>query len=105
LLPVDVHENFKLKDVSGGFTWYSTSQVLNSDSAVHAVVFQILNVSDEYVVAFEDLPITRADCDFNDIVIQLDGVQVVPEPFSVIIWSLLGGLAITVGQSCRRKAA
>ncbi len=109
LLPVDAHENYILEDVTGGYTWYSMNQSSNSDGQVHAVVFQIVNVPEEYVVAFEDLPIPGADCDFNDVVMQLDGVQSgsgppVPEPCSVIVWSLLGAIAITVGWR-RRKTA
>ena len=30
---------------------------------------------------------------------------VVPEPATLIIWSLLGGLGITIGRRCKRKAA
>ena len=28
-----------------------------------------------------------------------------PEPATIVIWSLLGGLGITIGRRCRRKAA
>jgi len=32
-------------------------------------------------------------------------VDPVPEPATLIIWSLLGGLAVTIGWRCRRRAA
>jgi hypothetical protein len=35
----------------------------------------------------------------------LVGGSEVPEPATFIIWSLLGGLGITIGRRCRRKAA
>lgn len=91
------------------FTWYSQSS-LNYDGADHLRVFQNrLNgqlVPHSYVLAWEDLP-NLGDADFQDIVIQLDGVQAVqgsgapvnpgggqnnpsavPEPATMILFSL-----------------
>lgn len=34
-----------------------------------------------------------------------EGPSCIPEPATLIIWSLLGGLGITIGRRCRRKPA
>lgn len=101
-LPTDAHENFILKDETASGTWYSTNQSLNTDDAVHAVVFQILTVPNEYVVAFEDESTAEgSDWDFNDVVIQLDDVQVVPEPATIAIWGV--GIGLAGAAALRRK--
>ncbi len=115
-------EHFYLQDVSGGSTWHSyngTTATNTDDGGVHAVIFQILNQPGVYVVAFEDEATNplygpnasgNGDEDYNDAVIELTGatanpaVGEVPEPASLVVWSLLGGLGLAVGVWRRRKA-
>ncbi len=114
LLPVDAKENFYLSDLSGGNTWYSSGPgaPANSDGMTHALVFQILSVPGEYAVAFEDLPKSSSDLDYNDMVLQLNGVTgttpggvTTPEPCSAIVWSLLGAAGVGLTFLRKRKAA
>jgi hypothetical protein len=59
-------------------------------------------------VAFEDLQYPASNFDYNDedfiftILILAETATVTPEPSTLIIWSLLGGLGITVGWWRRR---
>jgi hypothetical protein len=95
-LPSVGGEVFNLQDVCNVGTWWSDPSLNTADNGtVHAVKFKILTdmdgkaVSDEYVVGFDD-ETGGGDRDFQDIVIQLDAVSTVPEPISILIWSLFG---------------
>lgn len=125
--------SFYLQDNSpagSGTTWYSyntNASTQNTDGGVHAVIFEITgttggkhNVTGDYVVAFEDEPTNpsygpnasgNGDEDYNDAVVELSGVTGTPavtgtpEPASLVVWSLLGGLGLAVGTWRRRKAS
>jgi hypothetical protein len=105
-------EVFKLKDISAGLSFWSDPALNVADGgAVHAVKFQVLtdlqgnSVSNEYVVAFEDLLMAGSDKDYQDMVIQLNNVGTIPEPVSLIVWSLLGAGWVGLAIVQRRRSA
>lgn len=91
----------------GGNTWYSQKK-LNSDGVDHIVAFRGNDVdllqlpgassglwsSNEYILAWEDLPSTADgyDYDFQDFVVMVESVVGVPEP------AILGLLGITLAS-------
>ena len=80
---------------AGGFnTWYS-EDALNGDGGSHLMVFQGQNAN-EYVLAWEDVDVNRADMDYNDLVltIYLGAENVVPEPTSMLLLGMgVAGIA------------
>jgi hypothetical protein len=108
-LPKDAHEIFTIEDTTGGLTW--SSDPASNGGDVHVVKFQILtdksgaSVSDEYVFAIEDLPLGSSDKDYQDVVIQLDYVNAIPEPVSLIVWSLLATSLAGLAVARRRRKA
>ena len=76
------------------------------------VTFQLKDaageLTDNYVIAWEDL--YTYDYDYQDFVVEISAVKGVPalstpEPATIIVWSLLGALAISVGYWRRKRAA
>jgi len=73
---------------------WSSVTAENSDGLDHMVTWLITgnsghgdNVIGDYVIAFEDLPLGQSDLDYNDLVVQVHGVQdaPVPEPSSLLL--------------------
>jgi hypothetical protein len=88
---------FSWVDVTSGGTWYS-SDLLNSDSQDHFVALTTPHAG-EYILAFEDWPVTLGDQDYNDLVLRIDNVASVPEPSTLF---LLGAGLAGVGLLRRR---
>jgi len=76
---------------------------LTSNTTVRALVYQITNVSNEYVVAFEDLG--DGSTDFNDAVLQIDNVNAVPEPAFYQMGAFLTGGGLLALRLRKRKTA
>lgn len=60
--------------------------------------------SGEYILAWEDLPFTRSDLDYNDLVVMVESVHPVPEPGALGMFGL-GLLAVIAGAGLRRRRA
>jgi hypothetical protein len=88
---------FSWVDVTSGGTWYS-SDLLNSDSQDHFIALTTPHAG-EYILAFEDWPVTLGDQDYNDLVLRIDNVASVPEPSTLF---LLGAGLAGVGLLRRR---
>ena len=82
----------------------------NSDLQDHMVTWLITgnvghpgNEIGAYVIAFEDLPIPGSDQDYNDLVVEVRGVQdaVVPEPSTLLL--LGSGVVALAGFGRRRR--
>ncbi len=109
-----------------GYTWYS-NPALNSDGMDHMLAYNLssltgtqiyisdphtglttpITLSDPYLLAFEDIPITNtvtgapADLDYNDFTVLINGVAPVPEPITVALFGV--GLLAMAGFALRRK--
>jgi hypothetical protein len=84
---------------------WRTESALNSDHATHAVVFPNKKANGivqdcSYLIAWEDRPIPGSDQDYNDIVVQVNGVQAVPEPGAV---TMLACALPILGLCARRR--
>jgi hypothetical protein len=97
-------ETFTLLDaVTSGYTW-SSDPLQNVDNQVHVVKFKITNAPNRYVFAFEDL-YGAGGGDFQDMVVQVDNVsEAVPEPVSLIVWAVFGGLGVVYVWRKRKDA-
>jgi hypothetical protein len=115
--PSDPHgEFFVLTDITSGGTWSSWQSRNTDGNKDHMVTFKILTDSlggrliDTFVVGFEDQ--SMGDRDYNDVVVELTGVRTydlqlgdptVPEPASLIVWSLLGAAGAAAALRSRKR--
>lgn len=88
----------------------------NSDDADHVVVFQGNNIDElqiapykagicgfnEYIFAWEDLPINGADGDYNDMIVLVESIRPVPEPATLSFLGI-GLLSLFSRGLIRRK--
>ena len=68
-----------------------TSQVSdNGDNKDHMKTFVVTGGSStgNYVLAWEDLPACQSDWDYQDLVVEVSGVQPIPEPASILLLGL-----------------
>lgn len=77
---------FKLNVISTGDVFYTGAASRNSDNLAHAMVDE-LESGRKWDVGFEDI-LGGGDQDYNDMTFQ---VEIVPEPASVLAWSMIGG--------------
>jgi hypothetical protein len=95
-------------------TFYSDTS-LNGDTADHMLAYQgtgdtiqLPNIApgtwtaNEYALAWEDLPASAADFDYNDMVLMVESVEPVPVPAAV--WLFGSGLLGLIGMARRKKA-
>lgn len=109
---------FYLQDTSTGVTFYSNA-ALNGDGYDHMISYrltdligktiyvntgsgaQAVTLHDPYLIAWEDRNIPGADEDYNDMVLLVDKVSLVPVPASFILFGVgFGGLGLS---AFRRK--
>ena len=108
--------------ISGGNTYYSLPSLneaggsLYPDGTPHMVAYQgngsnlvALNGhpgglwdSSEYILAWEDLPFSRSDLDYNDFVVEVESVHPVPEPAALGMFGF-GVLLIGAGVVLNRR--
>lgn len=109
---------FYLQDTSTNKTYYS-DPTLNADGYDHMISYrltdligktiyintgsgvQAVTLQNPYLIAWEDRDIPGADEDYNDMVLLVDKVSVVPVPASFVLFGLgFGGLGLS---ALRRK--
>ena len=97
-------------------TFFSNTSLNGDNMSDHMLAYQGIDVdtiqladlaaglwtSNEFVLAWEDVTASKADFDFNDMVLMVESVQPVPVPAAV--WLFGSGLLGLVGIA-RRKAA
>jgi hypothetical protein len=111
---------WELNSPAGSTTFWSSDASANPGGRDHMVTFRItqlfdtqseqyVDVSGVYAIGWEDLDM--GDQDYNDLVVEVkdcypssEGPGLVPEPASLLIWSLIAGLG-GVGAVWRRKRA
>jgi hypothetical protein len=87
-------------------TWYSDDALNWWDSAPdtpHMLIYRGQR-ENEYVIAWEDMPLGMSDRDYNDLVltITLGGETIIPEPTTVLLLGM--GLAGVAARRMRRKS-
>lgn len=105
--------NFGYFMTGGGNTFYS-DYMLNEGTNDHMVAYagkgDIVTIPgnlpstwtpDEYILAWEDLPLGSSDRDYNDMVVMVESVKPVPEPTTIGLMGL-GILGLAFGAR-RRK--
>ncbi|HZF17748.1 MAG TPA: DUF4114 domain-containing protein [Steroidobacteraceae bacterium] len=106
---------FYLQTDSHGPKWYSEVD-LNADRSDHLVAYEGVGDwvdlpstapgpwgGDQYVLAFEDLPRSGWDYDYNDFVVMVNSVHEVPEPATITIMGM-GLVALGIAVQRRRRA-
>ncbi len=101
LNPIDGDHYVEYGDAAQALIYRGKGQSLSFDGS--DVTFD----STDIIIAWEDLvrgdcsyssrPYGPSDSDFQDLVVLVEGVVPIPEPSSLIVWSLLAALGITVG--------
>jgi hypothetical protein len=86
---------FYLQSVQG--TWYSQN-FLNEDQSPHMLAFQEGPTS--YLLAWEDLPFSIADKDYQDMVVRVDHAAPIPEPGTFL---LMGAGLVVFSRYGRKK--
>jgi hypothetical protein len=92
---------FKLNVVTTGEVFYTGDAARNADGIHHAEVEE-LTAGRKWFVGFEDI-LGGGDFDYNDMTFE---VEIVPEPASILAWSLMGGtFGIAIWRRNRKNAA
>lgn len=93
-------EQFGMYIVEGGGTTFYSQNSLNPNGDIHARLFEVTGGTHrgEFVVAFED----RVDNDFNDVVLELENVNPIPE-FSTIALPAVSILGLWFFFSYRKR--
>lgn len=64
----------------GGYNTYYTESSKNPIPAEqHIKIFKITNKENTWAIAYEDLPLTQSDFDYNDLVVEVSGADLIPE--------------------------
>lgn len=88
-------EILRFADDPSGYPLWSSQTSDNSDGMDHMQTYSITGgpSAGNYVIGWEDLPQSSSDVDYQDLVIEVSGVQPVPEPASLLLLGL-GCLAL-----------
>jgi len=87
--------------LSGGNLYFS-DQSYNADLLDHMVMFYT-PIADTYMIAFEDIAdgSPQSDFDYNDLILEIQGVKLVPEPASMVLMGL--GIAVLAVRRIRKS--
>jgi hypothetical protein len=101
-LPSVGGEAFTLRDTTSyPYVWSSDPSLNGGD--VHVLKYKITNLIDTYVFAYEDRALISSDLDYQDMVLEVQGVVAIPEPTTIIVWSLLGASCAGLAVVRRRR--
>lgn len=81
---------FRFADDPSDYPLWSSKTSDNGDGMDHMRTYSITGgpSAGNYVIAWEDLPKCKSDLDYQDLVVEVSGVQPIPEPASFLLLGL-----------------